>query len=144
MDLIPYFEKLELRNWQQLLNTEDGQPVLTTIYQSEYLRIVLIPWDAYKQSSVHGHADGGGLIKVLQGKLYETRFDPYDHEVTGRFVYRPGATTYIHDMIALHQVENPDQRPAFSLHMYTRKPKTDLRMRESYASPITYNLPVQE
>jgi len=121
MDLIPYFEELQLSDWEALLNTEDNKPVNTTIYQSEYLRIVLIPWQGNKQSSVHGHAEGGGLIKVLDGHLEETRFDPEDHQVTGEFHYEPGAVTYIHDMIALHQVKNPDMRTAISLHMYTRK-----------------------
>ena len=122
LDLIPYFEELSIQNWQSLLDEKDGKPVNTTIYKSDFLRIVIIPWDGKKESSVHGHAEGGGLIKVLDGQLEETRYDPDDLEVIGTFVYRPGSTTYIHDMFALHQVKNPDQSPAYSLHMYTRRP----------------------
>ena len=84
------------------------------------MRILIICWDAKQQSSIHGHKEGGGLIKVLQGNLHETRFDPIDKEMTGKFDYSEGDITYIHDMLAWHQVKNPGDHLAYSLHMYTR------------------------
>ena len=119
MDLIPYFEAYAPEHWEDMTHDATGHAENATLYESDQLRLVLIHWDGRQQSSVHGHAGGGGLIKVLDGELEETRFDPEDRQVTGRFRYHPGEITYIHDMIALHQVRNPDDTPAYSLHLYT-------------------------
>lgn len=122
LNLIPIYEELNLSNWQSLLDQKNGKPINTTIFKSDQIRMVIIYWDGHQQSSIHGHAEGGGLIKVLDGQLEETRFDPEDNQVIGKFLYTPGSMTYINDMIALHQVKNPSSTPAFSLHMYTRQP----------------------
>lgn len=121
LELAPYFEALQMRDWKNLVNMENGRPVNTTVYQSDLYRMIIIHWEAHQKSSVHGHPGGGGLIKVLSGSLKETRFDPIDREELGIFGYSEGDVTYIHDEIALHQVKNPADRPAFSLHMYTQK-----------------------
>jgi len=121
LDLIPWFENLQMSDWESMIQYENGQPVNTTIYQSNEFRIIIICWAGKQQSSVHGHSEGGGLIKVLKGQLEETRFHPIDRNVVGDFKYCEGAMTYIHDMIALHQVKNPDPHPSFSLHVYTKR-----------------------
>ena len=121
LELAPYFEDLQMQDWESMVQKENGRPVNTTIYQSDLFRMIIIHWAGNQQSSLHGHPDGGGLIKVLSGQLEEMRYDPEDREELGFFGYGEGDVTYIHDDIALHQVKNPEERPAYSLHMYTRK-----------------------
>jgi len=119
--LLSYFEKLDLPNWKAMLNYNNGSPETTVLYESDDLKLALIYWNGYQESSIHGHPDGGGLIKVLEGALLETRHDPVEsEEVVDVQVMRMGAISYIHDMLAHHKVSNPMNSPAVSLHIYRK------------------------
>jgi hypothetical protein len=120
LDLLPMFDQLNVANWRSLINYEDGAPVTTILYQTNLVKLVLIYWQGRQSSPVHGHPGGGGLIRLLSGELVEKRFDPEDPErVIDKHRFRQGALSYIHDMFAWHQVENPADRPAVSLHLYS-------------------------
>jgi len=120
LELLPYFEDLELYNWPALLDHQNGEPCTTILYQSEQLKMSLIYWKGKQTSSVHGHPGGGGLVKVLSGVLDETRYDPIVTEhIIDRYRMVPGNIGFIHDVLALHQVRNPHASPAVSLHLYS-------------------------
>ena len=42
LELLPYFESLELHNWPALLDRENGKPCTTILYQSELVKMSLI------------------------------------------------------------------------------------------------------
>lgn len=119
LDLLDDFESVNLSDWTSLLHYENGQPATTVLYESDQIKLSLIYWHAGKESSVHGHPAGGGLIQVLAGSLKERRFDPDNPATeTDIQIIRAGDIGYIHDMLALHQMSNPSDQPAVSLHMY--------------------------
>lgn len=116
--LLPEFEKLELRDWSALLDKQNGKQCTTSLYHSEQVKMLLIYWNGKQTSSVHGHPGGGGLIKVLSGSLEEIRFEPdMTEKVIDKSRIEPGLISFIHDLFAWHQVTNPNDAPAVSLHL---------------------------
>ncbi|WP_170110408.1 cysteine dioxygenase [Flavilitoribacter nigricans] len=90
------------------------------LVQNDQLKVVLIHWPPGKFSSIHGHAQGGCVFKVLKGSVQEKRYTPDErqHELaTSRFEEQ--AMAYIDDEMAYHAVGNPYDEPAISLHVYT-------------------------
>lgn len=90
------------------------------LIKNELLKVVLIHWTPNKISSVHGHAEGGCLFKVLQGRLMERRYSPdTSQQLLAVSNFQAGSMAYIDDEMAYHDVGNPYNAPAISLHVYT-------------------------
>ena len=123
LDLLPHFEGLSMRQWPSLLDVVNGEPCTTLLYHSNQIKLSLIYWKARQESSLHGHPGGGGLIKVIKGSLHETRYNPNNEEkVLDEYIIDEDSVGYIHDMFAWHQVRNPNETPAVSLHLYSLVP----------------------
>ena len=119
LNLLPIFDQLSHSEWDLLLDCADRRPQTTTLLESDEIRMLLIYWEGGKESSIHGHPEGGGLIKVLRGTLEETRYDPLSGRPIDTAQLDVGEMSYIHDVLALHQVRNSYTTPAISLHLYT-------------------------
>ncbi|KAK0099963.1 Cysteine dioxygenase [Cadophora gregata] len=84
--------------------------------------LLILVWTPSKGSPVHDHADAHCLMKVLKGKLKETRFDyPRNNatapQVIKETIYHQGEVTYMADELGLHKISNPDEKEtAVSLH----------------------------
>ena len=119
LDLLNPFEAYNGEDWKKHIETQKKQFQYAVLHQDDNFKLVLIYWYMADKSSKHGHMNGGGLMRVLAGKLQETRFWPDDQEKAfGTFTYQQGDLSYIHDALALHVVENPAPIPAVSLHLY--------------------------
>eukprot|EP01137_Pigoraptor_chileana_P001966 Opistho-2@40253 len=75
-------------------------------------------------SSVHDHAGSHCIMKILDGEIRETLYDPPKDGVplnaTRVLDYKRDQVTYIHDKIGLHRVENVSHtKGALSLHLYS-------------------------
>ena len=91
------------------------------IADNDILKVVLIPWQCGKISSIHGHPNGGGVFKVLQGSLEEMRYtSDSSPQLLSTSIYHMGGMAYIDDSLGQHAVGNPFKTPALSLHVYTR------------------------
>ena len=122
LHLLSTFEQVDTSAFEQCMTNEAGGPQTTTLYLSEQIKLILIYWEGLKSSTVHGHPGGGGLVKVLSGRLRETRFDPDDPSLEiDSGVLEEGSLGYVHDVLAWHKVENADTTPAVSLHIYSLK-----------------------
>jgi hypothetical protein len=119
LDLLSPFTKYQGDDWKSIFKVDKTEFQYSVLHKDENLKLVLIYWNAFRKSEKHGHMKGGGLMKVLEGKVIETRFDPDDNEkVVGNFCYSTGDLSYIHDALAYHVVENQSNIPAISLHLY--------------------------
>ncbi|TNE47018.1 MAG: hypothetical protein EP344_19855 [Bacteroidetes bacterium] len=90
------------------------------LVQNDLLKVVLIRWAPGEYSGVHGHAKGGCVFKVLQGRVEEKRYEPGTKTrplAVSRFT--KGGMAYIDDEMAYHDVGNPYDAMAISLHAYT-------------------------
>ena len=90
------------------------------LYENETIKINLIKWDQGKESSIHGHDEGGCVLKVLKGELVEERYIPNNLEQPVGYAYlKQGGMAYIDDHMGYHKVCNSGDSVAISIHVYT-------------------------
>ncbi len=90
------------------------------LVRNKLMKVVLIHWPAGKSTTVHGHAKGGCVFRLLYGDLVEERFSNR-HSATilsKNFLYS-GSISYLDNQMAFHKVSNPFETSAISLHAYT-------------------------
>ena len=106
------------KDWKKYVQLKNNKAEDVILLQNEQVKVALIYWTAYRKSKKHGHPSGGGLMKLLSGKLIETRFDTENPEIIiGKYHYATESMAYIHDRLAYHIVENPSEEPAVSLQV---------------------------
>jgi len=87
--------------------------------------LMVLCWGTGQQSSIHDHSAAHCIVKMLDGELSETRFDWPEQQgvpLNAKNVTKlhRDETTYMHDKIGLHRVENASHvKEAVSLHLYT-------------------------
>ncbi|EPE30201.1 RmlC-like cupin [Glarea lozoyensis ATCC 20868] len=87
--------------------------------------LLLLVWTPGKGSPIHDHADAHCLMKVLKGKLLETRYEfpqkaGEPMSVIKETPFEVDQVTYMADELGLHKIWNPDgEEVAVSLHLYT-------------------------
>ena len=119
LDLLSPFAMYNGEDWKKYYEAGKNEFQYAVLHKDEHMKLLLIYWNSFRKSEKHGHMKGGGLMKVLSGQVVETRFDPDDDEkVLGIFSYSEGDFSYIHDALGSHVVENREQIPAISLHLY--------------------------
>ncbi|XP_067143026.1 cysteine dioxygenase type 1 [Centruroides vittatus] len=87
--------------------------------------LMILAWAEGQGSSIHDHSDSHCFMKILDGKLLESKFQwPQDSEnsemvCSGETILNLNEVAYINDSIGLHRVENPSHSEvAVSLHLY--------------------------
>jgi len=90
------------------------------LIHNDFLKVILIRWEAGQASKLHGHAVGGCVFKVLHGTVEESRYSASDpQKLLARNTYFAGNTAYIDDRMGFHIVRNPGVDAAVTLHLYT-------------------------
>ena len=118
-EIFPLVNTYTNEDWKNALTFENHKPKNTLLFQDEHLKVILIQWDSFQQSSKHGHPAGGGLVKVLSGNLVESLFDSHNPDkMISKQRLASGSISFVHDDIAHHIVENPSRQHAVSLHIY--------------------------
>ncbi len=120
-----YFESIMSRTaafgpseWAFVADEPEGKKVLV---DNLYLKVVLFHWAPGSQTEIHGHPEGGGLIKVLEGSVEELRYrNTDDKHLLSEHVYRTQESAYIDDSLALHSIRNPFDKAAVTLHAYLK------------------------
>jgi hypothetical protein len=102
---------------QRLINNPETNHVIA---QNAQVKIMLIRWEPGAECKVHGHAEGGCVLKVLRGKVVEKRFTAdSEQRLLSENHYETDSIAYIDDFMGLHSVANPNDIPAITLHLYT-------------------------
>lgn len=87
--------------------------------------LLILCWTPGKGSPIHDHADAHCVMKVLKGRLAETRYDFPSGNATAlepikETLYKENEVTYMADELGLHKISNPDPEiTSVSLHLYT-------------------------
>lgn len=94
--------------------------------------LMVLCWGEGHGSAIHDHANAHCVMKILQGKLCETRYAWPTNEASKtedgteelkeleRNTLDTNEICYINDSQGLHRVENPSaMNPAVSLHLYS-------------------------
>ena len=104
-------------DWKEKVNFKEGIYNKILLHKCEKLdyEIILICWEEKSESPIHKHPKNGCLLKVLKGKLNETR---YNGENINNMVLTPKSeTSYMHDNLGSHKI-NPIG-DSISLHIYS-------------------------
>lgn len=111
------YESIRATEEKRFLNNPTTNHVLV---KNDFMKIVLIHWQPGKFSSIHGHAAGGCVFKVLKGSLVEKRYSPdEEQQFMAISTFTKGSMAYIDDDMAYHAVGNPFDSSAISIHVYT-------------------------
>ncbi|TVY36796.1 Cysteine dioxygenase [Lachnellula occidentalis] len=91
--------------------------------------LLILVWSPGKGSPIHDHANAHCIMKILKGKLKESRYsiaaDAERETATAprclsEKVYSVGEVAYMADELGVHRISNPDEMEvAVSLHLYT-------------------------
>ena len=102
---------------ESLLNNPEPKHILV---QNDQVKIILIRWQPGELSDIHGHAIGGGLIKVMHGEIEEKRYTANSQQrLLSKSTYLADHIAYIDDVMGLHSVGNNQNSPALTLHIST-------------------------
>jgi hypothetical protein len=121
IQFIPVLHRLKAPETEEVKRFLKNPETRHVLVSNDLLEVVLIHWKPGRASDIHGHPGGGGVFKLLKGKLEEVRYTP---EKSPRLLstnsLRSGSITYIDDSMAYHQVGNPYGSSAISLHVYLK------------------------
>ncbi|KAF2009189.1 cysteine dioxygenase type I [Aaosphaeria arxii CBS 175.79] len=113
------FEKSNLPYTRNLVDKGNGKS-----------NLLILVWTPGKASPVHDHANAHCIMKILKGRLKETRYhwptvqlnqnEESPLVVKRKTVYSKDEVTYMSDKLGLHKISNPHSSEfAVSLHLYT-------------------------
>lgn len=120
LPFMPILKKIPAKHLEQIVECFGYRESNMVLVQNEWLKALIIYWEAGKSGKVHGHPKGGCVFSVLKGKLLEKRYSPEpDQSLLSENLYSKGSLAYIDDTMAYHAVENPYAEWALSIHVYT-------------------------
>ena len=120
LQFIPILSRVALTDQREVTRFLKNETRKYVLVQNSLIKVVLIHWQPGDISSIHGHAVGGCVFKVLKGQLEEKRFTPDSaKKLLSQSHFRTGGMAYIDDSLAYHSVGNPFNDSAISLHVYT-------------------------
>ncbi len=79
---------------------------------------VKITWPIASKSVAHSHGDSYGIIEVLEGKVYENRFDKASGKFLGSLTHSQGEIFHETPDI-IHIMGNKSDTVAITYHVYT-------------------------
>ena len=120
IQFLPVLRQFTFTDSKEINNFLKNPETNHVLVQNDQIKIVLIRWQPGAESSIHGHAVGGCVFKVLYGKIVEKRYSvDGQQKLLAESTYQKDNIAYIDDTMGLHSVGNPFSTPAISLHMYT-------------------------
>ncbi|MDJ0591566.1 MAG: cysteine dioxygenase family protein [Pleurocapsa sp. MO_226.B13] len=123
-------------SWSQLIQSTVSQGLYQRYrlsYPSDDFQIILVAWEPGKKSPIHDHHETVGIVATLLGEMIETR---YQRTIgIGKYcILKPNARYALKPLIMspilpgkamqLHQMENPSQQWAATLHVYLKPLET--------------------
>jgi cysteine dioxygenase len=88
------------------------------VTRNELFEVYVICWLGGQGSGIHNHSENGCLMKVLSGRLCETLYHK-DLSLSVKTTIEEGSTSYMHNSLGYHKIENPGEESAISLHIYS-------------------------
>lgn len=97
---------------------DEGAYARVTLQKTPF-EITVIKWPAKGKSAIHHHEGFFGAVKVVRGTLINRVFKSTNFSLmeTSVVQFQAGGIVEEHDGV-IHQLENPDDSPAISIHVY--------------------------
>lgn len=96
-------------------NTQTIDYYKKIIYQNKNFELILIKWDKDSKTKIHKHPKNGCIMKVLDGKLIEKRFNK--DNICKESKLEINSIGYIDDNIGTHQIIALEE--SYSIHLYS-------------------------
>ncbi len=131
-DITPIVNNYISNDWEEYKNKN---PVKNLSFSNNYSRIpimfdnleegkkdlydmFLIKWEPHCHTSIHNHPDGDCIMKILEGKIIEQRFQNNDtcNEIKKLNI---NAISFMSDSLGLHRIINDNDTYSYSLHIYS-------------------------
>lgn len=90
------------------------------IFGSIHIDVFLIIWTPYSISPLHGHTNGGCIMKILTNKLKEITYNTIEEKIHSISILKERNVDYIEGDVIQHIVSNPTDTYSISLHVYAR------------------------
>ncbi len=99
---------------------DEGGYTRNCLARTDDYELILICWAPGAKTSVHNHNDQHCWMYQISGDLKEQRFAKPDGQLnmTRESELKQGEFTYMHDRMGFHQLQNPAETKAMSLHIY--------------------------
>ena len=122
LQFIPVLQKFGGIKKAMLKHLAENSTTNHVLVKNSLMKVVLIYWKPGESTDIHGHPNGGGVLKILRGNLFEKRYDPDGSlNMISESKLNKGSIAHIDDSFAHHAVSNPYDAPAVSLHVYIQK-----------------------
>ncbi len=79
----------------------------------------IITWNKNKLSKIHDHSSNGCILKLLKGKLLETRYNN-KLEILEENIVDENSISYIKNENGLHNIKNISDDISVSIHIYSQ------------------------
>lgn len=95
------------------------------VFQNEDAELVKVTWPAGSTSVAHDHGESYGLIRILEGKIFQKVFDKNTKEGVGRSEHGVGEV-FLETPEIIHIMGNAsDSDIAVTLHYYSPRLKME-------------------
>ena len=118
------------QEWSQLIQSTVSQGLYQRYRLSaprDDFQLILVAWEPRKESPIHDHHETVGVVVTLLGEMIETRYQRMLSigkycalKLNGRYPLQPLRVSPIlpGKALQLHQMANPSQQWAATLHVY--------------------------
>tara|TARA_B110000208_G_scaffold63333_1_gene82201 strand:- start:678 stop:1109 length:432 start_codon:yes stop_codon:yes gene_type:complete len=100
------------------INVEEDYSKILLPYHLNNMKMYLLKWEQFGESSIHNHGVNGCIFKVLDGSLIEEVYKPYNLKHLKTYKHDKDHIKYIDNEMGLHKIINNNDNKSYSLHIY--------------------------
>ena len=121
--ILNQYDGNDWKNYVQFNDTKYNRiKIPTLLSDNQIFEIIIICWKKDQQSQIHDHPENGCLLKLLDGKLQETKYKKYEDSLyptdTNIFdLNEPNNTSYLCGKFGLHSIKALEN--SVSIHIYS-------------------------
>lgn len=105
-------------DWKEYVKLSDNTYVKNLVCKNIFFEIFILSWNSNQKSPIHNHAKNGCLMKILYGKLEQELYSK-NVKLIEKQIVDTSNISYIDNNIGLHSINNNNNKPAVSLHIYS-------------------------
>lgn len=108
------------KNYVQFSDTKYNRiKISPSISENKIFEIVIICWKKNQQSQIHDHPENGCLLKLLSGKIEETKYINHKNSLisTNTSIFHLNNTSYLCGKMGLHSIKALED--SVSIHIYS-------------------------
>jgi cysteine dioxygenase len=117
-----FLKEYNSEDWKEFIKhnsnfNKDYNKIL--IFKNNNFEIYLIIWEKNGIAKMHNHASNGCLMKILEGSIKETQYHSETKQELDYKTYTQDNTSFIHDSLFYHSIENINNDKSMTLHIYS-------------------------